>query len=452
MAYNTEWGRVPKTKQEALPLEANDHCGGTDWKRHPAWTEAMRAALNRRRTEGGKWFSLNDRMYDPRQLWAAWERIDQRTKGEARRRGAGVDGVTVEGFSKRAEQETARLAEELKTGRYRPKPVRRHWINKPGTTRKRPLGLPCVRDKVVQEALRSLIEPIFECEFKDGSHGFRPGRSTDTACQRLEANLQTGKGWIVDADITGFFDNIDHEKLLDQVNRRIADGKVLKLIRAFLEAGVMEEMNVRYATTGTPQGGIVSPLLANIFLHALDERLEAAGIGWVRYADDFLLLCETRTEAEAALRVAREVLEAMGLSLSPEKTSIVHLEEGFDFAGWHYRGRQRWPRGKSVKALRRKLSEKTRRKRPGSMDQICRELTPILRGWFHYFRDGNSGKVFHEVIGWQRRRLRSILHRRHHGHGIGQASLHLKWPNRCFATWGLFDLEAALTRYRVIHS
>ncbi len=435
MAYKTEWGRVPKTKQEALPIEANDHCGGTDWKRHPAWTEAMRAALNRRRTEGGKWFSLIDRMYDPRQLWAAWERIDQRTKGEARRRGAGVDGVMVEEFSKRAEQEIARLAEELKTGSYR-----------------RPLGLPCVRDKVVQEALRSLIEPIFECEFKDGSHGFRPGRSTDTACQRLEANLRTGKGWIVDADITGFFDNIDHEKLLDQVNRRIADGKVLKLIRAFLEAGVMEEMNVRYATTGTPQGGIVSPLLANIFLHALDERLEAAGIGWVRYADDFLLLCETRTEAEAALRVARDVLTAMGLSLSPEKTSIVHLEEGFDFAGWHYRGRQRWPRAKSVKALRRKLSEQTQRKRPGSMDQICRELTPILRGWFNYFRDGNSGKVFHEVIGWQRRRLRSILHRRHHGHGIGKASLHLKWPNRCFARWGLFDLEAALTRYRLVHS
>jgi RNA-directed DNA polymerase len=452
MAYEREWGRVPKTKQEALPLEANDCCGRTDWKRHPAWTEAMRAALNRRRTEGGKWFSLIDRMYDPRQLWAAWERIDQRTKGEARHRGAGVDGVRVEEFSKRAGHEVARLAEELKTGSYRPRPVRRHWINKPGTTRKRPLGLPCVRDKVVQEALRSLIEPIFECEFKDGSHGFRPGRSTDTACQRLEATLRTGKGWIVDADITGFFDNIDHEKLLEQVNRRIADGKVLKLIRAFLEAGVMEEMNVRYATTGTPQGGIVSPLLANIFLHALDERLEAAGIGWVRYADDFLLLCETRAEAEAALGVARDALTAMGLSLSPEKTSIVHLDEGFDFAGWHYRGHQRWPRAKSVKALRRKLSEKTRRKRPGSMDQICRQLTPILRGWFNYFRDGNSGKVFHEVIGWQRRRLRSILHRRHHGHGIGKASLHLKWPNRCFARWGLFDLEAALTRYRVIHS
>jgi RNA-directed DNA polymerase len=206
MGYEPEWGRVPKTKQEALPIEANDPCGGTDWKRHPAWTEAMRAALNRRRTEGGKWFSLIDRMYDPRHLWAAWERIDQRTKGEARRRGAGVDGVTVDEFSKRAEQEIARLAEELKTGSYRPKPVRRHWINKPGTTRQRPLGLPCVRDKVVQEALRSLIEPIFECEFKDGSHGFRPGRSTDTACQRLEANLQTGKGWIVDADITGFLD------------------------------------------------------------------------------------------------------------------------------------------------------------------------------------------------------------------------------------------------------
>jgi RNA-directed DNA polymerase len=363
-----------------------------------------------------------------------------------------VDGVTVQEFSKRAEQEIARLAEELKTGSYRPRPVRRHWINKLGTTKKRPLGLPSVRDKVVQEALKSLIEPIFEYEFKDGSHGFRPGRSTDTACLRLEASLRMGKCWVVDADITGFFDNIDHEKLLDQINRRIADGKVLKLIRAFLEAGVMEEMSVRYATTGTPQGGIVSPLLANIFLHALDERLEAAGIGWVRYADDFLLLCETQAEAEAALAVARDVLTAMGLSLSPEKTSIVHLDEGFDFAGWHYRGHQRWPRAKSVKALRLKLKGKTRRKRPGSMDEICRQLTPILRGWFNFFRNGNSGKVFHELIAWQRRRLRSILHKRHKGHGIGKASLHLKWPNRLFARWGLFDLEVELTRYRAIHS
>jgi len=206
MGYEREWGRVGKMKQESLPGMVNDRCGGTEWSRHPAWTESMRAALKTRRESGGKWFSLIDRMWDPRLLKAAWERLDGRVKGEARRRGAGVDGVTVERFAGRADEEINRLAGELKAGTYRPRAVRRHWIPKPGTTKKRPLGLPCIRDKVVQEALRSLIEPIFESEFLEGSHGFRPGRSTDTACERLEAKLREGKVWVVDADITGYLD------------------------------------------------------------------------------------------------------------------------------------------------------------------------------------------------------------------------------------------------------
>jgi RNA-directed DNA polymerase len=448
MGAEQSWGRVRRMKQESLPLRANDRCGGMDWSHHPAWTESMRAALKTRQESGGKWFSLIDRMWELRLLQGAWERLNRRVTGEKRRRGAGVDGVTVEGFAKRAGEEIPRLAGELRAGRYRPRAARRHYIPKPGTTKKRPLGLPCVRDKVVQEALRSLIEPIFEVEFLEGSHGFRPKRSTDTACQRLEEHLKAGKVWVVDADITGFFDNIDHEKELEQVNRRIADGRVLGLIRAFLEAGVMEEMKVRYSTTGTPQGGVISPLLANIFLHAMDEELEARGISWVRYADDFLLLCETRAEAEAALEAVREILARLGLTLAPEKTRIRHLDEGFDFVGWHYQGHQRWPRSKSVKGLRLKLREKTRRLRPGSMELICGELTPILRGWYVFFRDGNSGGTFGPLTGWVRRRLRSILHRRHKGNGIGSRDLNRKWPNGCFAAWGLFDPAAALLTYR----
>lgn len=448
METEPSWGRVRRMKQERLPIEANDRCGGIEWSRHPAWTESMKGALKARQESGGKWFSLIDRMWDRRLLEAAWERLNRGVTGEKRERGAGLDGVTVEEFSKKAGEEIPRLAGELRAGTYRPRAVRRHYIPKPGTTKKRALGLPCVRDKVVQEALRSLIEPIFEVEFLEGSHGFRPKRSTDTACQRLEGQLRAGKVWVVDADITGFFDNIDHEKELDQVNRRIADGKVLGLIRAFLEAGVMEEMEVRYATRGTPQGGVISPLLANIFLHALDEELEARGIAWVRYADDFVLLCATRQEAEAALDAVREVLARLGLTLSPEKTRIVHLDEGFDFVGWHYKGAGRWPRCKSVKALRLKVRQATRRLRPGSMELICTELGPILRGWYVFYRDGNSGGTFGDVIGWVRRRLRSILHRRHKGKGIGSHDLHRKWPNRCFTAWGLFDPEAALQAYR----
>lgn len=448
MGNEQSWGRIRRMKQESLPLEANDRCGGMDWSHHPAWTEPMRAALKKRQGTGGKWFSLIDRMWNPELLKAAWMRMYRRISGEARQRGAGVDGVTVEKFAKRAGEEILDLAVELKAGRYRPRAVRRHYIAKPGTTKQRPLGLPCVRDKVVQEALRSLIEPIFEVEFLDGSHGFRPKRSTDTACQQLEGHLEAGKVWIVDADITGCFDNIDREKLLDQVNRRIADGRVLGMIRAFLEAGVMEEMEIRYATTGTPQGGVMSPLLSNIFLHAMDEELQARGIAWVRYADDFVLLSETRDEAETALEAVRGILQRLGLTLSPEKTRICHLDEGFDFLGWHYQGHRRWPRIKSEQALRLKLREKTQRLRSGSMESICNELNPILRGWGIYFRNGNSGGSFGDLMGWLRRRLRSILHRRHKGKGIGSRALHPRWPNRCFTKWGLIDIEVELTTYR----
>jgi RNA-directed DNA polymerase len=448
MGNEQSWGRIRRMKQERLPTTVNDHCGGMDWSRHPAWTESMKAALKTRQENGGKWFSLMDRMWDPTLLKAAWERLTRGMTGEERRRGSGVDGVTVEEFAKGAGERVLDLAIELRAGKYRPRAVRRQYIPKPGTTKKRPLGLPCVRDKVVQEALRSLIEPIFEVEFLEGSHGFRPKRSTDTACQRLEEHLKAGEEWIVDADITGFFDNIDHDKQLDQVNRRIADGKVLGLIRAFLEAGVMEGMEVRHSTTGTPQGGVISPLLANIFLHAMDEELEARGIAWVRYADDFLLLCKTREEAGSALEAVRGILEGLGLTLSPEKTRIAHLDEGFDFLGWHYQGRRRWPRVKSVKALRHKLREKTRRLRSGSMELICSELQPILRGWGNFFKDGNSGGTFGDISSWLRRRLRSILHRRHKGRGIGSPGLNSRWPNSCFAAWGLIDLGAALISYR----
>jgi RNA-directed DNA polymerase len=445
------WGRVEQTKGRRLPKTAEDRLGAIrdDRERYPRWTPPMVEALPRLREQGRKWFQLYDKIADEGTLAAAWCRIDRRTQGASRLRGTGVDGVTVEQFAAVAATQLPALADALRSGTYRPAPVKRHWIPKPGGGKKRPLGLPTVADRVVQEAARGVLEPVWEEQFLDGSHGFRPGRSTDSACLRLEAYLESGKAWVVDADITGCFDNIEHRAVLDLLARRIADGKALRLVESMLKAGVLEGMSLNRNSAGTPQGGVISPLLCNIALHELDTRLEAEGIAYVRYADDFVLLCETRQEAERARAVAREALAPLGLELHPEKTRIVHLDEGFDFLGWHYKGRQRWPREKSVKAFRQKAKAKTRRNRPGSIEAVCAELEPLLRGFFNYFRDGNSAATFGHLTGWLRRRLRSILRKRQYGKsGISTPSEHFAWPNACFEAKGLFDLEAHLVTYR----
>lgn len=448
------WGRVAKTKGRGLPVTAEDRLGAIrdDRARYPRWTPSMVDALPRLRAQGGKWFQLYDKIADEKTLAAAWKRIDKRTQGAARGRGAGVDGVTVAQFAAEAQTQLPALARALTSGTYRPTPVKRQWIPKPGGNKKRPLGLPTVADRVVQEAARGVIEPVWEEQFLDASHGFRPGRSTDSACLMLEAHLEQGKVWVVDADITGCFDNIAHRALIGLLARRIADGKVLRLVESMLTAGVMEGWSLERNSAGTPQGGVISPLLCNIALHELDTRLEAQGIAWVRYADDFVLLCQTRQQAEHARDIAAEALAPLGLTLSPEKTRVTHLDEGFDFLGWHYKGRQRWPRDKSAKAFRHKVKAITRRKRPGSMQAICTELAPLLRGFYIYFRNGNSAGTFSQLTGWLRRRLRSILRKRQNGKsGISARLDHFTWPNAFFAAKGLFDLEAHLVVYRREH-
>lgn len=430
---------------------AEDRLGAIlgDRERYPRWTEPMVNALPRMRVEKRKWFQLYDKIADERTLRPAWERTDRRIQGEARKRGAGVDGVTAEVFAAIAARQLPALAESLRKGEYRPAPVKRHWIPKPGSPKKRPLGLPTVADRVVQEAARGVIEPIWEEQFLDGSHGFRPGRSTDSACLAMEAYLGEGKTWVVDADITGCFDNISHEAIIDLLARHIADGKVLRLIESMLTSGIMEEKALKRNSAGTPQGGIISPLLCNIALHEMDTRLEKDGVAWIRYADDFVLLCETRGQAERALAVAAEAIAPLGLELHPDKTRIVHLDDGFDFLGWHYKGKRRWARDKTEKAFRRKAKEKTRRNRPGSIEAICAELEPQLRGFFNYFRDGNSAGTFGSLMGWLRRRLRSILRKRQRGKsGISTRQDHFIWTNVWFRAHGLFDLEARLAIYR----
>jgi RNA-directed DNA polymerase len=416
---------------------------------YPMWTEAMKAAIGLLRQTGRKWYSLYDKVIAPANVEAAWNRINRRVTGKKRRQGAGVDGVTVAKFADRAEADLRKLGEQLSTGRYSPSPVRRHYIPKPGSTKLRPLGLPTVRDRVVQEACRSMIEPIFEAEFLDSSHGFRPGKSVETACVQVEQYLAESKVWVVDLDIDKCYDSIPHDPLIDRVARQIADGKVLDLIRSFLTSGVMEEMNIRHETTGTPQGGIISPVLANIFLHDLDMALEKRGTAWVRYADDVVALCQSREEAEQVLEFIREVLQGLGLKLSPEKTRIVHLDEGFEYLGWHYQGKRRWPRKKSVDKLRHRLRALTRRNRPDSVLSICAEMEPIQRGWFNFFRNGNSQSTFDTLDKWLRRRLRSLLRRRHKRRGISRGGRdHRQWPNSYFVHHGFFSLTAHLEDFR----
>ena len=443
------WGRVSAPTTETGLGKTPKEVFSRKPAGYPMWTEAMKEAIGLLRQTGRKWYALYDKVIAPENLKRAWERIDRRVAGKKRRQGAGVDGVTVGQFASHAEEELKRLNEELTAGRYEPKPVRRQYIPKAGSKKLRPLGLPAVRDRVAQEACLSMMEPIFDVEFLEQSHGFRPGRSVETACVQVEQHLLEGKTWVVDVDIEKCYDTIPHEALLDRVARRVSDGKVLGLLRKFLQSGVMEEMEVRYETTGTPQGGIISPLLANIYLHELDAALAKRGTAWIRYADDVVALCQSREEAERTLEVIRQTLDELGLKLSPDKTRIVHLDDGFDYLGWHYQGKQRWPRQKSTQKLRQRLRDLTRRNRPGSLRTICEELTPIQRGWVNFCRNGNVHGDCQTLDQWLRRRLRSLLRQRHHLRGISKFGTdHSRWPNAFFTEHGFFSLLDRLEDYR----
>lgn len=408
------------------------------WVETSIWTERMLAALDNG-VKGSKWFSLIDKVARADTLQGAWEKV-------ARNRGAaGVDGQSAEKFAARAETYLQELEQSLKQGAYRPQPVKRVEIAKgPGQTR--PLGIPAVKDRIVQTALKRVIEPIFEREFHDGSYGFRPGRGCKAALREVDRQLKEGYTHVVDADLKSYFDSIPHDKLLARVEERISDGRILDLIRGYLEQDVMKGLERWTPTAGTPQGAVISPLLANIYLHPLDERMAAQGYRMVRYADDFVVLCRTADEARQALAEIRAWVEGNGLTLHPDKTRVgdcLETGQGFDFLGYRFEAGKRWVRKKSLKALKEKLRSKTGRTRGESLKGIIEELNPILRGWFGYFKHAHKTE-FKPLDGLIRRRLRALLRKREKRPGFGRCRAdQARWPNAFFAGQGLFTLAGA---------
>lgn len=408
------------------------------WVEPSVWTDRMLTALEKG-VKGGQWFSLIDKVYSQRNLKGAFEQV-RRNRGSA-----GIDHQTIAMFSDRLEQNLERLAEALRDGEYRPQEIKRVWIPKPGKTKQmRPLGIPTVRDRVAQTALRNVLEPIFEKDFAEHSYGFRPKRGCKDALRRVDWLLKQGYTWVLDADLKSYFDTIAHDKLMQKVEKKVSDSRVLDLIRQYLTQGVMETAKRWTPERGTPQGAVISPLLSNIHLDPFDHRMAKRGFEMVRYADDFVVLCRTEEEATRALGLIQEWADAEELELHPEKTRIVNAAErgGFDFLGYHFERGYRWPGDKSLKKLKDAVRKKTRRNNGHSLNEIIESLNRTTRGWFEYFKHGHR-TTFPPVDAWIRMRLRSILRRRLHMKGRGRGRDHQRWPNAFFAEHGLFSLVAA---------
>jgi len=349
--------------------------------------------------------TLIKQVYYHLNLMNAWDKV--RANGGS----GGIDGVEIEEFARHLEENLKIIEEQLKTDTYLPQPVRRVWIPKPDGGQ-RPLGIPTIKDRLVQQAIRIRLEPIFDPKFIESSYGFRPGRSAHQALGDVAICITEGNRWIVEVDIKGYFDTINHAKLMGLVAERISDGRVLRLIEKFLKAGVMEDFHLRKTTTGTPQGGTLSPLLANIYLDYYDKKMKAEGFRVVRYADDWVIPCRSRKQAQRALELTHRIIEQdLKLCLHPEKTKITYIKQGFEFLGYLFKegySLYAFPTIKAIKAFKQKVRQITRRRRPLKISKIIRQLNEVIRGWGYYFRLGRVKHLFWVLDCWIRWRIRAF--------------------------------------------
>ncbi len=431
--------RSTEEQPEAVPARAT-RAGETlprwGWVEPRIWTERMLTALEQG-VQGGKWFSLIDKVHPERTLRTAFSQV------AANQGASGVDHVTVQMFDERLAENLKNLSEDLRSDRYRPQQIRRHYIPNPGSKEKRPLGIPTVRDRVVQTALLNVLEPIFERDFAEHSYGFRPGRGCKDALRRVDELLKAGYTYIVDADLKSYFDTIPHDRLLALVAQKVSDGRVLSLIKAFLKQGVLDGLREWTPEEGSPQGACISPLLSNVYLDPLDHLMAQQGFQMVRYADDFVILRRSPEEASKALAQVQQWTAEAGLKLHPEKTKIVDAtKEVFDFLGYRFQRGLRFPRPKSMQKLKDAIRAKTKRTSGESLTKIINDLTHRLRGWFEYFKHCYR-TTFSSLDGWIRMRLRSLLRKRLARKGRGRGNDHHRWPNKFFAAHGLYSLKTA---------
>lgn len=426
-----------EAQTDAVKRQTSDLRQRWEWVEASIWTDNMLTALENG-VKGNKWFSLIDKVYKPKTLLAAWDKV------RANKGAAGIDQVTTERFTAQQEKYLKELETAIITGKYDPKAVKRVHIPK-GKGKTRPLGIPCVIDRIAQQAVKLVIEPIMEKEFLDVSYGFRPRRGAKDALREVDRLIKEGYTCVVDADLETYFDTISHTKLMDKLRRYISDGRILTLIESWLKQNIIEECREWTPKQGTPQGGVLSPLLANLYLHDLDKCITDAGGKMIRYADDFVILCKSQEEATDMLNKVRKWVTENELKLHPEKTHVGNClvkGQGFEFLGYRFEAGNKTVRNKSAQKFRDKVKTMTKRSCGKSIEQIINKLNPVLKGWYEYFKHVNHKYGLETQDSFVRRRLRAILRKQQKRPGHGKTvSDHMKWPNAYFAKLGLFVME-----------